>query len=722
MFQYRGPLENQPEGIADASTSELANGLVSIGVPGADVFTNSARGTVLGALDKKAFGGYATYSSQGSTRPFISSPYSFSGDRTILLLAVPTDAGPGLKVWAATSTGAGDAYWIGTNGTHKWSIGNSVTEAASSLVTNKLSIVAAVKRGTTHDLWVNGVLAATGTPTLADATGLSLLSFGTSAGFDITPAIGGLAGWAAWNRALSAPELIGLAREPWSLFGRRRIWSPVSAPAGTISVPAGALTLTGFAPSVSNSAGNTIDVPAAALTLTGYAPSIASTNVIPVTDANFKFSPYNWATVGATKVAVNGGAYFKLGFTGTSVSIAIDVSSLVTGSVTGSWYPSLRYSVDNGAQTDVQLTSATTALAVTGLSSGTHLIEVWYVAGWWENTGGAAPDRWTTPVYCITVGEATLDSGSSSSAPTWLTNSLIFYGDSIGEGIRSNYATVQPACQNAYDSMPVYLARALECELGNVSFGGLNYNSGFGSIPSFLSGYGSVFNGQTRLTAGVLTPDPAYACIWYGANGNPSQANVETAIGVLRTIAPTSLVCVIVPIGGTGRTNITAAVAAYKASNPNERRVHLIDLGTAWQTGLTAIGSASQQAIDSLHPRANWNARIGAAYAARIASLQALTTTTKTVSLTLTTDGSTAAASLTGLRWAWWDQITPDVMASPPADMGVAETTDGSGVLTITVRSTLSAAGVGWLMVTDSDGTTTQNPAHKLFSGPVAVS
>lgn len=486
-----------------------------------------------------------------------------------------------------------------------------------------------------------------------------------------------------------------------------------------IAVPTGTLTLSGFAPTVTNSNGNTIDVPAAALTLTGYAPSIASTNVIAVTDSNWKWSPYNWATVGSQKVAVNGGAYFKLGFTGTAVSIALDVSSLVAGSVSAGHYPSLRYMVDNGAQTDVQLTSSSTELAVSGLSSGTHTIEVWYVSGLWEDSG---TDRWTTPVYCIKVGEATLDTGASSSAPTWYTNSLIFFGDSIGEGIRANYSTTQPACQNAYDSMPVYLARALECELGNVSFGGLNYNSGYGSIPSFLSGYGSIYSGQSRLTGGELTPDPAYACIWYGANGAPSQANVESAIGILRTIAPTSLICVIVPIGGYGRASITAAVAAYKASNPTERRVHLIDLGTGWQVGLDSFGSATQQAIDGLHPRANWNARIGAAYAARIASLRALTTTTKTVSLTLTTDGSTAAASLTGLKWAWWDQITPDVMASPPADMGVAETTDGSGVLTIAVRTTLAVSGVGWLVVTDSDGTTTQSPAHKLFSGPVTVS
>jgi hypothetical protein len=41
-----------------------------------------------------------------------------------------------------------------------------------------------------------------------------------------------------------------------------------------IAVPAGSLTLTGYAPTVNTTAGTNIDVPAGALTLTGYAPAV----------------------------------------------------------------------------------------------------------------------------------------------------------------------------------------------------------------------------------------------------------------------------------------------------------------------------------------------------------------------------------------------------------------------------------------------------------------
>jgi hypothetical protein len=94
---------------------------------------------------------------------------------------------------------------------------------------------------------------------------------------------------------------------------------------------------------------------------------------------------------------------------------------------------------------------------------------------------------------------------------------------------------------------------------------------------------------------------------------------------------------------------------------------------------------------------------------------------TKTVTVNLVNTSGSAQSGLSSLKWAFWDEVTPNLMLHP-TDQGSAETTDGSGVLAITVHTTLSAGGIGWLVVTNSDGTTTQSPAHKAFSGPVAVS
>lgn len=91
------------------------------------------------------------------------------------------------------------------------------------------------------------------------------------------------------------------------------------------------------------------------------------------------------------------------------------------------------------------------------------------------------------------------------------------------------------------------------------------------------------------------------------------------------------------------------------------------------------------------------------------------------VTVTLTSDGVTPRAGLSGLKWAFFDQATPDLFGAPVAQ-GAIESTDGSGVLALDITgSALSAGDTGWLVVTDSDGTATQSPAHKAFSGPVVV-
>jgi len=93
----------------------------------------------------------------------------------------------------------------------------------------------------------------------------------------------------------------------------------------------------------------------------------------------------------------------------------------------------------------------------------------------------------------------------------------------------------------------------------------------------------------------------------------------------------------------------------------------------------------------------------------------------KVVSFVLTSDGSTPAASLTGLKWAFFDSADLANVSAPSA-AGSGATTDASGNFVINVpASTLDSGGVGWLVVSDSDGTLTQNPAHKAYSGPVTV-
>lgn len=86
-------------------------------------------------------------------------------------------------------------------------------------------------------------------------------------------------------------------------------------------------------------------------------------------------------------------------------------------------------------------------------------------------------------------------------------------------------------------------------------------------------------------------------------------------------------------------------------------------------------------------------------------------------------NGPTPQAGLTGLKWAFWPVATPDLITAAPVAKGTAETTDGSGVLTFSIAglTALPSGGVGYLVVTDSDGDPAQSPACKALAGPVTV-
>lgn len=93
------------------------------------------------------------------------------------------------------------------------------------------------------------------------------------------------------------------------------------------------------------------------------------------------------------------------------------------------------------------------------------------------------------------------------------------------------------------------------------------------------------------------------------------------------------------------------------------------------------------------------------------------------ISVTLTDANNLPLPSLTGLKWAWWDTATVSSQVAPSVT-GTGATTDASGVLSVTTLtgSTLSAGQIGWIEVTDSDGTVTQSPVGKVAAGPVQVS
>lgn len=90
-----------------------------------------------------------------------------------------------------------------------------------------------------------------------------------------------------------------------------------------------------------------------------------------------------------------------------------------------------------------------------------------------------------------------------------------------------------------------------------------------------------------------------------------------------------------------------------------------------------------------------------------------------TITLTLNSAPSTPAANLSGLKWAWFDEVTPDLL-NAPTDQGAIETTDGSGEIVITLpNTTLTTGQIGFLIITDSDGV--PSTEHSGLFGPLAI-
>lgn len=159
--------------------------------------------------------------------------------------------------------------------------------------------------------------------------------------------------------------------------------------------------------------------------------------------------------------------------------------------------------------------------------------------------------------------------------------------------------------------------------------------------------------------------------------------------------------------GGTGASDtgfnaIHAALANVAMTNSNVA-------GIGDMNGLFAqLHYSTSQEIDSIAAKA-YDTIVNSFYA-------------KSVSITLVDRNGTPLGNLSNLKWAFFDQATPNILTSP-VNVGTTGFTDATGLFRVAVSNTsLNSGSIGWLLISDSDGTTTQSPVPKGFGAPVAVS
>lgn len=104
------------------------------------------------------------------------------------------------------------------------------------------------------------------------------------------------------------------------------------------------------------------------------------------------------------------------------------------------------------------------------------------------------------------------------------------------------------------------------------------------------------------------------------------------------------------------------------------------------------------------------------------ANITVSTTATKRIRFKLIDGTGTPQSNLTGLKWAWFDEAQPRNFSAPKGK-GFNGVTDSQGYIEVNLTSitSLNINDIGFFIVTNSDGTTTQTPSPKTFSGPLKI-
>lgn len=244
-----------------------------------------------------------------------------TGDALFALVRVNTAATNGTIIAASSGT---YGFSLQINGSLFRMVGQSnstvTTDSTTTLNDGQIYAVLAFATGATaasRFLFVDGV-DDTNTGTSTGTSGLTTTHYGVTIGntpnnVSSIPACDIIMA-AAWRgRQFSASDAIAITRDQSLLFERRPLWVRTATTAGvTVGVPAGSLTLTGFAPTVSTT--GLVSVPAGSLTLTGLAPTVAVSG-------------------GSATVAVPAGALTLTGFAptvdaGYSASVSVPAGSL----------------------------------------------------------------------------------------------------------------------------------------------------------------------------------------------------------------------------------------------------------------------------------------------------------------------------------------------------------------------------------------------------------
>ena len=308
------------------------------------------------------------------------------------------------------------------------------------------------------------------------------------------------------------------------------------------------------------------------------AASSSSYSSITPDNAAFAFSPYNWLISSAAAKTISSGAYFKINFTGTTCILNFDLMN------NGSPLSQVWTKVDNGAWTSYVI-GANISLTIPGDNSwATHKLHVVV------KSTSETINRWASPQNTAVVFSGIMiDAGASVSAPNMSTTNVLFYGDSITEGVRTlsaNTNVTDTFRNDVFETWNWKVAVALGGEFGIVGFGGIGINvSGSGNVPNINNSYNQLWNGQSRSFA---TP-PSLVIINLGTNDatNAITTQATTMLNNILAACPGARIAVLRPFGGQQAANLQSAIAACN----NPANCTYVDTTGFFVTSMSADGT-----------------------------------------------------------------------------------------------------------------------------------
>jgi len=309
----------------------------------------------------------------------------------------------------------------------------------------------------------------------------------------------------------------------------------------------------------------------------------------------------------------------KLDFLG-SRTVGLLVDGTANNSCAVPSMPVIDYSVDDGAFKTTQL-SRTGDVYVLPLAEGLEASKQHHVAVYFRAASLAA-DRWTQATHHLRIAGVQLDAGGALVSTQLRAYRAIAFGDSITEGVNVEgtvpyYSNL--LMNNARGTWFPIVCAALDCEYGQLGTGGQGMATTAMQIPPLPRTWDHYDQGSSRLTNGLLEPEPDYIFCEMGTNDFEEKDKKRTDLDItkayltwlatVRKSSPNAKIFCITPPLGWHASEVQAAVRARNTAG--DKNVYLIDT-TPLKAGFKVGEGATTLAGDGVHPSQYGNALLGA--------------------------------------------------------------------------------------------------------------